>query len=68
MCYYEVMSIVADNENYINKKEKKNPVIKPEMSDHDKNFENCIRPRKFDTFIGKSNLKDTLIITIQAAK
>ena len=36
--------------------------------DCDKNFENCIRPKSFDTYIGQSALKDTLKITIKAAQ
>ena len=63
------MSIIADDNDLEYKKEqKKNPVVKPEAIDCDKNFENCIRPKSFDTYIGQSALKDTLKITIQAAK
>lgn len=63
------MSIIADDNYFEYKKEqKKNPVVKPEAIDCDKNFENCIRPKSFDTYIGQSALKDTLKITIQAAK
>lgn len=47
---------------------KKNPVIKAESIDSDKNFENSIRPKTFDTYIGQSSLKETLKITIAAAK
>ena len=66
------MSIIADDNDFENDNElktvKKNPVVKPEAIDLDKNFENCIRPKSFDTYIGQSNLKETLKITIQAAK
>lgn len=66
------MSIVADDNDFKSSKdsvkEGKNPVVKPEAMDLDKNFENCIRPKSFDTYIGQSGLKDTLKITIQAAK
>lgn len=63
------MSIIADDNDFeYNKEQKKNPVVKPEAIDCDKNFENCIRPKSFDTYIGQSALKDTLKITIQAAK
>lgn len=64
------MSIIADDNDFINKPAaaKKNPVVKPEAAELDKNFENCIRPKSFDTYIGQSGLKDTLKITIQAAK
>ena len=57
-----------DNDFEYKKEQKKNPVVKPEAIDCDKNFENCIRPKSFDTYIGQSALKDTLKITIQAAK
>ncbi len=36
---------------------KKNPVVKPEAIEFDKNFENSIRPKSFDTYIGQSALK-----------
>ena len=65
------MSIIADDnflKQDINEKEKKNPVIKPEILDADKNFENTIRPKTFDTYIGQSGIKETLKITIEAAK
>lgn len=42
--------------------------IKPDAIDFDKSFENNIRPKTFDTYIGQSGLKDTLKISIEAAK
>ena len=63
------MSIIADDNDFEKQKiEKKNPVVKPEAVDCDKNFENCIRPKSFDTYIGQSALKDTLKITIKGAQ
>lgn len=64
------MSIISDENDFkISEiKEKRNPVIKTEVAEPDKNFENSIRPKSFDTYIGQSALKDTLKITIQAAK
>lgn len=63
------MSIIADDNDFEKPKiERKNPVVKPEAVDCDKNFENCIRPKSFDTYIGQSALKDTLKITIKAAQ
>lgn len=41
---------------------------RPEITEFDKNFENNIRPKTFDTYIGQSELKETLKISIQAAK
>ncbi len=64
------MSIISDDNDFgsQHKEDKKNPVVKPEAIELDKNFENCIRPKSFNTYIGQSGLKDTLKITIQAAK
>ncbi len=67
------MSILADD-NELNKKssyehkERRNDNIKAETIEFDKNFENCIRPKSFDTYIGQSALKETLKISIEAAK
>lgn len=41
---------------------------KPSIIDFDKSFENNIRPKTFDTYIGQSGLKETLKISIEAAK
>lgn len=65
------MSIISDDKELNIKKTevaKKNPIVKPNSDDGDKNFENNIRPKNFETYIGQSTLKDTLKITIEAAK
>ena len=65
------MSIIADDNDFKSSAiadKKKHSVIKPECLDNDKNFENCIRPKTFDTYIGQSALKETLKISIAAAK
>ena len=63
------MSIISDDNDFQTQStHKKNPVVKPEAIEFDKNFENSIRPKSFDTYIGQSALKDTLKITIEAAK
>ena len=64
------MSIISDDNNFKqeHKQEKKNPVVKPESFDSDKSFENSIRPKSFDAYIGQSTLKETLKISIAAAK
>ena len=67
------MSIISDdnfgkNHKLVDINAHKNPVIKAESIDCDKNFENSIRPKSFDTYIGQSSLKETLKITIAAAK
>lgn len=67
------MSIIADDNDFLNPKEtiaegKKHSVVKCECLENDKNFENCIRPKSFDTYIGQSALKETLKISIAAAQ
>ena len=64
------MSIISDDHSFkqTQRTETKNPVIKAESFESDKNFENSIRPKSFDTYIGQSALKETLKITIAAAK
>ena len=67
------MSIIADGNDFLNPKEtiaegKKHSVVKCECLENDKNFENCIRPKSFDTYIGQSALKETLKISIAAAQ
>ncbi len=65
------MSIIADDNDFKNatiEDKKKHSVVKSECLDNDKNFENCIRPKTFDTYIGQSALKETLKISIEAAK
>ncbi len=64
------MSIITDDANFeksfdINKK---NQNTKAETIDYDRNFENSIRPKSFESYIGQSALKETLKITIEAAK
>lgn len=61
------MSIISDDE-YVKGNKKQNKIIKPEKNEFDNNFENCIRPKSFDTYIGQTALKNTLKITIEAAK
>lgn len=62
------MSIIADDNNFREEKIKKNPIIKAETIEFDKNFESSIRPKSFDTYIGQSALKETLKISIEASK
>ncbi len=67
------MAIISDNENINlgikkNSSVKKNPMIKPENNEYDKTYENSIRPKDFDNYIGQSALKETLKITLEAAK
>ena len=69
------MTILSDDETgknttHLSKKlnDKKNPIIKPENIEFDKTFENNIRPKDFDSYIGQSALKETLKVTLEAAK
>lgn len=64
------MAIFSDDDKVLNKeKEKeKNPLIKSDEIEYDKTFENSIRPKSFDDYIGQSALKETLQVSIEAAK
>ena len=61
------MTILSDDENF-EKSRKKNPVVKSETIEYDRTFENSIRPKDFESYIGQSELKETLKISIEAAK
>lgn len=63
------MAIISDNNDFEKQNLKeKNPIIKTESIEYDKTFENNIRPKTFDDYIGQSALKETLKISIEAAK
>lgn len=62
------MSIITDDDDFKHRRQERNPVTKAETIEYDKNFENCIRPKSFDTYIGQSALKEALQITIEASK
>lgn len=64
------MSIISDDIENITPKRKqvKNPMTKAETLETDRNFEDSIRPRTFEEYTGQSALKETLKITIEAAK
>ena len=64
-----LMSIISDDDT-IKKdfRKEKNPNVQAEEIEFDKNFENSIRPKTFETYIGQSALKETLKISIEAAK
>lgn len=63
------MSIISDDfENKTPIKKEKNPITKAESFESDKNFENSIRPKTFDEYIGQTSLKEALKITVAAAK
>lgn len=67
------MAIISDDDEefgFIKREacECKSPDTKAEVIDFDKSFENNIRPKSFDNYIGQSGLKETLQISIEAAK
>ncbi len=62
------MTIISDDNNIKNKRREKNPIIKNESIEYDKTFENSIRPKTFEDYIGQTALKETLKISIEAAK
>src|SRR5574344_1465185 len=68
--YNGFMTIISDDNNFEKKTvcDDKCKDITPESIEFDKSFENNIRPKTFDTYIGQSSLKETLRITIEAAK
>ena len=61
------MAIISDD-NTFKKSISKNPVVKPETIEYDKSFENTIRPKSFENYIGQTELKETLKISIEASK
>ncbi len=62
--------IISDD----NTKEKKTKLVEksadltPKSVEFDKSFENNIRPKSFNKYIGQENLKETLKISIEASK
>jgi Holliday junction DNA helicase RuvB len=61
------MAIVSDDEHFT-QIQKKSTIVKPEMNEYDMTFESNIRPKSFDAYIGQTKLKETLKISIEAAK
>ena len=61
------MAIISDDDN--NKFERvKNEDTTSSQTTYDMSFETNIRPKMFDDYVGQSALKDTLKISIEAAK
>ncbi|MGN0018242.1 MAG: Holliday junction branch migration DNA helicase RuvB [Candidatus Gastranaerophilaceae bacterium] len=61
------MAIISDDDSF-KKNIQKNPVVKTETIEYDKTFENSIRPKTFENYIGQTELKETLKVSIEAAK
>lgn len=63
------MAIISDDDNFITEKpERKNKEIEAQVNEFDKSFENNIRPKSFNSYIGQSAIKGNLQISIEAAK
>lgn len=64
------MAIISNDDEFMggDKCINKNVDTKPEVIEFDKSFENNIRPKTFENYIGQSTLKETLKISIEAAK
>lgn len=66
------MAIISDDDELEKRGKyggnKKNPIVKPETIEYDNTFESSIRPKDFDSYIGQGALKETLKITLEAAK
>ena len=62
--------IIEDNQDKTIKKTKENhnPNLAASVSQNETNYESSIRPRSFDDYIGQSSIKETLKISIEAAK
>ncbi len=61
--------MILENDEGINiKTPPKSAMLEPKEVEYDRNFENCIRPKSFDTYIGQGALKETLKISIAAAQ
>ncbi|MGN0005123.1 MAG: Holliday junction branch migration DNA helicase RuvB [Candidatus Gastranaerophilaceae bacterium] len=63
--------IISDNDNNLKikpGKKSKSDKLTPSVTEFDMTFENNIRPKTFDSYIGQTNLKNMLKISIEAAK
>lgn len=62
------MAIISDDDEFGGKCIDECKNTQPEVIEFDKSFENNIRPKTFENYIGQSALKETLKISIEAAK
>lgn len=60
--------IISDDDNKKPKTAKRTEKLSPSVTEFDMTFENNIRPKTFDSYIGQTNLKNMLKISIEAAK
>ncbi len=61
------MAIFSDDENKIKQTTPREEITSQKI-DYDMSFENNIRPKTFDEYLGQSSIKATLKISIEAAK
>ena len=57
-----------DNDDKLKEIRQKKEKLSSSITEYDMSFENNIRPKTFDSYIGQSNLKSMLKISIEAAK
>lgn len=63
------MAIISETQNIENnKKTSSREEVSPTENEYDKSFENNIRPKTLDEYIGQSQLKETLKISLEAAQ
>lgn len=60
--------IISDNDKQQKITKKQTDKLTPSATDFDMTFENNIRPKTFDNYIGQTKLKSMLKISIEAAK
>lgn len=60
------MAIISSNDKKENKYSREN--VSTKETEYDRSFENNIRPKTFQDYIGQSQLKETLKISLDAAK
>ncbi len=60
--------IISDNDSSKIKVSNRKEKLSPSVTEFDMTFENNIRPKTFDSYIGQTNLKSMLKISIEAAK
>ncbi len=63
------LAIISEGEKFNpGDKEDKRENISPKETEYDYCFENSIRPKTLEEYVGQAQLKETLLISIQAAK
>jgi len=58
--------IISDGEKFKSNEAREN--VSPKTTDYDNKYETNIRPKSFNEYVGQSQLKETLKISIEAAK